>query len=1334
MPQSSNQLDTQDLRALWRPGKMLVDGNGDGVVDAISAGFILPAGASSVHLAVAANIAARLGFETTGLDLPLPRSGDTAMTFVIGRDALDSLPWRTDPAEELQENAAAIVTLSRSADRRVLSIVEKSRAGLWAAGRYVAEMSTASDSALTVMVDAVIAALPDKTTAILNSVAVDRGGEVVAFQLELGSSLPSSLHSTDLAVGEPAVRVVLASHDGARAVLRTHRPSLESREVNGGSPYSPPSSGDLSRFYRAGGAFEGNAAHPMTGRSDYLICIQEEAPQEVVDLAARIGLEAADLRLPLVSCAGVEGRSDRPRIVIGPPQGAPADDVGRIFIADRKDSDAPCIRVSGDRAGLSAALTYLSQTCPYLREYGKGLPDLCDAANRMAAHLSSASPAGQAAAAIVALDEALGSKSDVLSQAHIVLDRADPRLERFLNARWPHTEIRVHSRDVHTPTDHTDGHGIACDVKIPSEIEELWSIVETTLIQNLRERPSGEIAIFAGISEAPEVRRQLEAEIERRLFEATGDIRAEVTILSAYKQGYSWLAEEVLPRLIDARADEVIIRVRRHGPPPNWPIGTMLTPTRWLHEIYPVDALICETLRLAPAAVRFEIVDQSADTYEIVALRSGEISLRESFTPRCVTRPLIDHLPDYERVQVTTGWIDVRIDSELIHSGRIVTDSERFWDHYQSVTLPGLADYLMQLCGGRPDPGDAPFFGELRVEVALSEPDYRLGIGEEVISAIDALHEEIYLATRRFFEILGQFRVGAPLTHVGRIIPVVRAVPPGAEQYCRIRFSPFAAPFPTIRFGGKDVAPDQRLLRRTLATPRVIECAADKSGLQSLTLSIDCDDRLDSLQSLRNATYAPGPSAGLSGISQRQLVVQAEALHLLAQDGLYADDLSLDGVHRVEFRATGDKPALTGIDLFRRRQKAFSIEEWAMPTPFDPEVDCVCPVVPSRADSILAWMNGFPQAHVYRVGESYLGKPIWALDLAAPIVGQYFSRLKRSITKPTVMITARQHANEVSSTSHALQLPYLILTREEHGALLNDLNFVVHPIHNRDGAELVAELSALSPNLMLHAGYFGALGIDVGHGHPGDHPIMPESRVRPRLWDLALPDVVLNPHGQPAHEWVMPFSEYVGWGISRTNVVRQFWAPRPWFIPDANFLRGENYAGHRQAVYEILRRIRNAQDGDAQLRDASQAAADRYRRYTVDVDPTRFQFPGGLGTPIYFWDPLGTDVGAASHIHHWMNHYPDVTIWQGVIEAPDEPCSGEALSLLCRRGLKWMLAVAGYLRDYPGVIEHIVEKDRGTSRFAIKRVRPAREVRDRASVMSPLDAGTLIPLFDDLPP
>ena len=107
------------------------------------------------------------------------------------------------------------------------------------------------------------------------------------------------------------------------------------------------------------------------------------------------------------------------------------------------------------------------------------------------------------------------------------------------------------------------------------------------------------------------------------------------------------------------------------------------------------------------------------------------------------------------------------------------------------------------------------------------------------------------------------------------------------------------------------------------------------------------------------------------------------------------------------------------------------------------------------------------------------------MDLMSPIEASHWSHAKATTFKPTVIYSARQHANEVSSTSHVLKLAELLLTDEDFKSRLNKVNVIIHPITNADGAQLAYDLSRSTPNHMLHAGYLGALGVDVELGVGG---------------------------------------------------------------------------------------------------------------------------------------------------------------------------------------------------------------------------------------------------------
>src|SRR4051812_10044349 len=61
------------LSELFKPGIIFQDRNGDGVVDFVDARVALPENPTAGELAAAADVAARLGFETTAMNLPVAR-------------------------------------------------------------------------------------------------------------------------------------------------------------------------------------------------------------------------------------------------------------------------------------------------------------------------------------------------------------------------------------------------------------------------------------------------------------------------------------------------------------------------------------------------------------------------------------------------------------------------------------------------------------------------------------------------------------------------------------------------------------------------------------------------------------------------------------------------------------------------------------------------------------------------------------------------------------------------------------------------------------------------------------------------------------------------------------------------------------------------------------------------------------------------------------------------------------------------------------------------------------------------------------------------------------
>src|SRR5882672_2589597 len=66
------EISSAALADFFKPGLVWQDRNGDGAVDFVDARIVLAESPSSGELAAASDVAARLGYETSAMNLPVP--------------------------------------------------------------------------------------------------------------------------------------------------------------------------------------------------------------------------------------------------------------------------------------------------------------------------------------------------------------------------------------------------------------------------------------------------------------------------------------------------------------------------------------------------------------------------------------------------------------------------------------------------------------------------------------------------------------------------------------------------------------------------------------------------------------------------------------------------------------------------------------------------------------------------------------------------------------------------------------------------------------------------------------------------------------------------------------------------------------------------------------------------------------------------------------------------------------------------------------------------------------------------------------------------------------
>jgi hypothetical protein len=320
------------------------------------------------------------------------------------------------------------------------------------------------------------------------------------------------------------------------------------------------------------------------------------------------------------------------------------------------------------------------------------------------------------------------------------------------------------------------------------------------------------------------------------------------------------------------------------------------------------------------------------------------------------------------------------------------------------------------------------------------------------------------------------------------------------------------------------------------------------------------------------------------------------------------------------------------------------------------------------------------------------------MDLMPPVAASHWSHAKATTFKPTVVYSARQHANEVSSTSHVLRFAELLLTDPEQRAKLQRVNVVIHPFTNPDGAQLAYDLYRVTPEFILHAGYLGSLGVDATTGADDDHPIYPEAPVRDRLWATWLPDVFLNPHGYPSHQVVQLFSEYTGL-VRRGRVTERNWGfNKGWFMPGFGYVDDPAFPRHRDAAFELRDYITRGINSNRDVFEMNQRNYARYRRYGAAFDPEVFRLP--MVDSVMIEMPLEGSSGRGG------GYNPRVTIWSGTTEAPDETAHGWWMELIAKAGLSWDRAILDYLYDGDHEVERSGSAFFGGVSLRMNRPRP----------------------------
>ena len=1289
-------------------GWMLVDTNGDGIADFVAGKIVVLAQPTAVENAAAADLAARVGFATTGLTPPVVISatedrGDGPRIYVGGSAAPTRFRQEIEEiSKDLEEKEGGVFDLGGN-----LVVLGKDNDGLLAAAEQFAShapyVSGPGGERLS-------------TLGPITGVTYLKGFAGVRRAFLSDKSVKTLPAGAPIAAAPPPANAPEATDaEGAPARL------------------------DLGTLYTMRGLFRGSARMPVPSNLDAQLYVPDGAAGiAMANLAARMGLETTGITLPLATPApNANARDVRAKAVVTEssdlgkeaarklreedPAAESTPGAGELRVVDKAFGRQPAVLVRGDEA---AALGLLTDHFPNLWEAGKQYLSIEEIRYDVHRFFSLRSSAGQASVALYRLGkwaEELKDARDV--EAKVFVDVAEPGLKDLVRTALKH-EANIEVASLHAGTQcceklpalhyrepgytyHQGAPAFQEDILIPWEGTRLINAVKASKF-----KPGVPVKLVAKVSEGPEMRVKLKKQIEAMLPKSS-----QVEVLCAYKQGVSWLMDEIAP-LVKGKAASLKIEFQKNQDPTG--LRVMYSPARWVHELYPVDEMLARELNLPLEKITLDEFDGKGPTYRVhVFDRGGKEILTREFTVSTIDRPYNGVMPEYEKVQVDTGWVRVEQGSAVLLNQRIATDIEEFWDHYHKETLPKVFQIVMSRSHGELRPDFAPPFDTLKIDIHMSEPNYELGIDKERISSLEALQEDTFYSTENFVNMMGDLEVGRAITYAGRIIPIVHASDDGKDGHVHIEFYAKPAGNPLVELTWTDAQGKRHERKRDLwvlqgpMQPRLIQARATAEGPESLTWILPADYKDDKFEEWVGQEGEDQVVRGIFPVEQaRGQLHWMEAMHAA---GLYKDELAYPRLKRMAFEFELPLPLSAKIDAPAPRESGIlNVNPPAHPRPmiadYKPKtVQWDEPISPDESASILAGLARHPGVNVYWMGRSYLGENLWAADVMLPSPAVLRSWAKETTLKASIVYSGRQHANEVSSTSHILKLGDQLVNDP---ALLKQVNVVLHPITNPDGAELSVQLAEITPNNMLHPGYHGALAADVSTGQTDFDPVYPESRTCRQLLETWLPDAFLNPHGYPSHEWVQPFSEYSGWVQTRqgANNGRTWWIPRGWFT-SLTYLRDDQHPYSEKVTYELRDRIVEAERGVPGLLDLENRMNARYERFGQRWQPENMQQPivngiriymalkgtgggrGGAGAPA----PGSGGVGGIS---------PDVTWDSGYTEAPDETAHGDYMKLMASAGLAFDRVHLEYLAKAKLRINRTEREQGGRVTFRIERLRP----------------------------
>lgn len=604
-------------------------------------------------------------------------------------------------------------------------------------------------------------------------------------------------------------------------------------------------------------------------------------------------------------------------------------------------------------------------------------------------------------------------------------------------------------------------HPQACPAPEPLRLLSKWKPEVRRVLELAASVPrgTGKISGKVFVSKPPNLRKRLKAGIEKLLRQKGYD--PEIRVLNAYKPGLSWLMEEILPKLETFSSLHTLeVRYQPFAPAEK----ALEMKSRWLQELFPGPEVVARSLGLDPRRVRILRRAHQKAVYEIRAWTAkGRLLFKSGFSPVFTAFRYMPQEPKLGSVHPTTGGIRLRQGKTRILDKSLPTDREVFWRLFQEKWLPLLEEHMKRRIRKESFQGQIAFWEEIRLDVTIDETEERLGLGDERVCPMEALHEDLYFFLLDAFSSFSR-RHQLPYTlNLGRVVPRVLSRTKGGVPWARLVAKPLA--------WGR--APAEPAGSRSGRSP--VRLLAFEKGQWGFEFREAVPDAL--LEQSRHL----GVNAVRCGKNKVRLWLKAEKL----QDG-----------------ARKARPLKEREPPLNRLLRAEEVSRW------------------------IERLGRFECIGLWQASHSLQGRPLWAVEAVLKQRDALTSLARLRLLKPTFVFNARHHANEVSGTNATLWMAWFLGATSLGREMLKQVNVAWIPLENPDGVATFEELLPYGRDHKLHAARYNALGVETYGEYFKKEPRFPEALAKARLWRRWLPDAMVDHHGVPSHEWEQPFSGY----------------------------------------------------------------------------------------------------------------------------------------------------------------------------------------------------------------